>query len=114
LPPDQSFTLVDSSDVKFANATNQAAYVHIPKVSFYLPNNLCILKHLLIVFTWTFLYAYHCSRFCKPGTLDPSKVSGKIVECVGEEILTNNTYVSGHLLGTYSSFNAILFVSYTY
>jgi len=42
LPPDQSFTLVDSTDVKFANVTNQAAYVHIPKVSFYLPNNLCI------------------------------------------------------------------------
>jgi hypothetical protein len=25
------------------------------------------------------------------------------VECVAEEILPNNTFVSGHLLGTYSS-----------
>nr|ABN05911.1 Peptidase S8 and S53, subtilisin, kexin, sedolisin [Medicago truncatula] len=65
LPPNQSFTLVDSIDAKFANVTNQDA------------------------------------RFCKPGTLDPSKVSGKIVECVGEKITIKNTSepVSGRLLG---------------
>jgi len=28
-----------------------------------------------------FLYAYFCSQFCRPGTLDPSKVNGKVVAC---------------------------------
>jgi hypothetical protein len=31
-----------------------------------------------------FLHAYFCSQFCRPGTLDPSKVNGKIVLCVRE------------------------------
>jgi hypothetical protein len=28
-----------------------------------------------------FLYAYFCSQFCRPRTLDPSKVNGKVVAC---------------------------------
>jgi subtilisin family serine protease len=48
LPPNQSFTVVISTDAKFANATNRDA------------------------------------QFCRPGTLDPSKVNGKIVLCVRE------------------------------
>jgi hypothetical protein len=51
-----------------------------------------------------FLYAYHCRRFCRPGTLDPSKASGKIVACVREGEITSNTLTSGVLFGTYSSF----------
>ncbi|XP_004492921.1 subtilisin-like protease Glyma18g48580 [Cicer arietinum] len=48
LPPNQSFTLVESTDAKFANATTRDA------------------------------------RFCRPKTLDPAKVNGKIVSCVRE------------------------------
>ncbi|WJX77277.1 hypothetical protein P8452_60599 [Trifolium repens] len=48
LPPNQSFTVVTSTDGKFANVTNRDA------------------------------------RFCRPGTLDPAKVNGKIVSCVRE------------------------------
>ncbi|AES80518.1 putative tripeptidyl-peptidase II [Medicago truncatula] len=48
LPPNQSFTLVNSIDAKFSNATTRDA------------------------------------RFCRPRTLDPSKVKGKIVACARE------------------------------
>ncbi|GAU44644.1 hypothetical protein TSUD_180710 [Trifolium subterraneum] len=48
LPPNQSFTVVTSTDGKFANATNRDA------------------------------------RFCRPRTLDPAKVKGKIVACIRE------------------------------
>ncbi|XP_057420943.1 subtilisin-like protease Glyma18g48580 [Lotus japonicus] len=48
LPPNQSFTLISSTDAKLANATNRDA------------------------------------QLCRPGTLDPAKVNGKIVVCVRE------------------------------
>ncbi|WJX77280.1 hypothetical protein P8452_60602 [Trifolium repens] len=48
LPPNQSFTVVNAVDAKFANATSRDA------------------------------------QFCRPGTLNPSKVKGKIVACVRE------------------------------
>lgn len=31
----------------------------------------------------------YCSRFCKPGTLDPSKVKGKILVCIRLEETTS-------------------------
>jgi len=39
---------------------------------------------MIVSNTFYMLYICHCRRLCRPGTLDPSKVKGKIVECIRE------------------------------
>jgi len=39
---------------------------------------------MIVSYTFYMLYTCRCRRLCRPGTLDPSKVKGKIVECYRE------------------------------
>lgn len=56
---------------------------------FYFPSLLQIFICTCLIRVYVCMYVCWCSRLCKPGTLDPRKVRGKILICLRGDKLTS-------------------------